>query len=144
MFDFQKHVHLLYHLMLDGISKNQKNYLDSNGQIIVGKSDTNKEIFDTIFFASRDIEQATIPSYIKYIKPNAFEYCKNLNTSEFSKNSELYPIGSGSFSRSGLNSITIPKSVYIINCCAFFSCKKLKKVCFEEGSKLLAFNSLLL
>ena len=111
-------------------SNNNFKYFDSNGQIIVGKSDTNKEIFDTIIFSTRDIEEATIPSYIKYIKPNAFEYCKNLNTIAFSKDSEL-------------NSITIPKSVCIINSCAFFLSKKLKKVCFEEGSKLLAFNSLL-
>ena len=69
------------------ISPSNKNfkYLDSKGQIIVGKSDKNKEIFSTIIFTNRDIEQATIPSCIKSIKSNAFEYCKQLDKIEIAE-----------------------------------------------------------
>ena len=47
-------------------------YLDDKHKIIVGKSDPCSTIYDIIVFANRDVRQAIIPSYIKYISSYAF------------------------------------------------------------------------
>ena len=113
-------------------------YLDEEHQIIVGKSDTNKDIFDTILFANRDIKQATIPCFIKYIKSYALNRCDQLNHVEFSENSELLFIGKYAFCHTSIEVITIPKSVTEIEKYAFCSCNELKKVSLEEGSNLIS------
>ena len=127
----------LFRVTISPLNKNYK-YLDDNEQIIVEKSDPNKEVFDTIIFANRDIQQVTIPSYIKYIKPAAFKNCTKLSKIEFSKDSELVSIDERSFSFSGITSITIPKSVCEIKLNAFYSCEKLTKFSLEKGSKLIS------
>ena len=48
----------------------------------------------------------------------------------------LESIGGGCFWESGLEEITIPKSVKVIERFAFLKCKSLKKMIFEKGSKL--------
>ena len=89
----------LWFLSMMNIHRNHISQLkDENHQIIVGKSDTNQDIFDTIIFANRDIEQVTIPNTIKYIKPNAFEYCHKLNSIEFSEDSKLTSLCNSFFS----------------------------------------------
>lgn len=67
-------------------------YFDNEHKIIVGKSDNNSEIFDTIIFASRDITEATIPEQIKYIPPNFFEKCSKLKSLKSSEDSEISTI----------------------------------------------------
>ena len=44
---------------------------------------------------------------------------------------------SGCFSNSGLEKITIPRAVARIGDSAFYNCKKLKRVMFQDGSKLV-------
>lgn len=60
------------------ISLNNKNYkyLDEKHEIILGKSNKSKEDFDVIVFASRNIQEAIIPSYIKRINSYAFQNSK--------------------------------------------------------------------
>ena len=125
------------------ISPSNKNfgYLDDKHQIIIGKSDTKSDIFDTIVFANRDIEKATISKIIKYIKPYAFCKCKKLNQVDFSENSELLIIGKCAFPDTPIEIIRIPKSVIDIGECAFFHCDQLRKVSLEEGSNLISLQT---
>ena len=88
--------------------------MDSNGQIIVGKSDKNKEIFDTIIFANRDIRQATITSCIKYIKKGAFENCEKLKAIEISEDSKFTSLCKNFLSFSSIVNFFIPASVEVI------------------------------
>lgn len=130
----------LQSITLSPLNKNF-NYLDDEHQIVVGKSDKNKEIFDTIIFASRSIKHFTIPKYIKCIKPFAFENCRQLETVEIENDSELeiIDIFASSFA-SSLKEIRIPKNVRKIKRYVFFCCESLQKVLFEEGSKVCSFQ----
>ena len=130
---------LTFLIQLYFIYKNKNfKYLDDKHQIIVGKSDPQNDIFDTILFANRDIKVEFIPKNIKYIKPYEFECCKLLNKIEFEEDSQLSYINKCAFSRSVLVSITIPKSVIKIQSNAFNFCSSLRKVVFENESKLIS------
>lgn len=73
---------------------------------------------------------------MKEIGPDAFYDCKGLVHIKFVPGSKLEKIGSGSFFRTGLEKILIPKSAEEIQEYAFYECKNLKEVLFEEGSRL--------
>ena len=64
-------------------------YLDKDKKLIASKSEKNKNLFDVIIFASRDIEKVLIPSQIKYINSFSFDSCKNIKTIEFENYSNL-------------------------------------------------------
>lgn len=59
-------------------------------EIMVGKSDKNDDVFDTIYFTNRTIRNATIP---KSIKDYAFSHCHNLSYFELEQGSKLFSIG---------------------------------------------------
>lgn len=97
----------LYDVFISNVSKNL--YYDN--ELLIGKSNASDENYDTILFAKRDIEKVTIPSHIKYINSFSFEFCSNLESIEFSEDSELLSIGEGAFSHSSLSKIFIPSKV---------------------------------
>ncbi|KAK8887212.1 hypothetical protein M9Y10_038250 [Tritrichomonas musculus] len=111
-------------------------YLGGQNKIIVGKSDLNSEIYETIVFACRDITQAFIPYFVKCIGVSSFYRCKSIEKVEFSENSEINIIGKSSFSESSIKSILIPASVTRICERAFFDCPELKKIEFHDNSNL--------
>ena len=63
-----------------------------------------------------------------------FLWCTSLKEVILSEG--LESIGEGCFSMSGLEEITIPKSVETIEWSAFYRCESLWKVVFQEGSEL--------
>lgn len=84
-----------YQLNSITISPLNKNFafLDETKKIVIGKSNSNIEYFDSIVFACRDIESMFIPSHIKKINSFSFFGCRNLQFVKFSiENSELYSI----------------------------------------------------
>ena len=64
--------------------------------------------------------------------------CSFLTLSENSENArfQLETIGRNCFENSGLEEMTIPKSVRTIENGTFKSCKHLRSLTFEEGSRL--------
>ena len=88
--------------------ENIKNYNDT---FIIGKSDIKSDIFDVLLFARRDLKTVEIPSFIKIIGPH-------------------------SFSRSLLESITIPSHVTHICEYAFAHCMQLLKFEILPDSQL--------
>ena len=73
---------------------------------------------------------------MKEIGPDAFYDCKGLVYVTFVPGSKLEKIGSGSFYKTGIERIVIPKGVEEIRESTFYECKDLKEVLFEEGSRL--------
>lgn len=89
--------------------------MDEKHQIIIEKSDPNKEIFDTIIFANRNIKRAIIPNYIKHIKSHSFEYCNELKTIEISEDSELISLCKEVFSLSSIENFFIPANTEMLD-----------------------------
>lgn len=123
------------------ISPKNHRYSQYEGQFILGKTDENGDIFDSIVFARRDIEIAKIPSFVKKISICSFDYCQKLKKIEFSETSSELVFGENSFAYSSLKSISIPSYATQISDSTFFSCTKLNKVNFEGESKLSEINS---
>ena len=72
----------------------------SYDNFILGKLSVDKQDYDVLIFAERDIKNATIPSFIKIIGPYAFNFCTNLEKVEISNDSELEIIEKYAFSKS--------------------------------------------
>ncbi|KAK8852897.1 hypothetical protein M9Y10_017889 [Tritrichomonas musculus] len=141
-----------------------KNYED-NEKVILGKSDPKNDDFDVIVFACRDIQSFTIPSNVKIIASNAFEYsnidqifippqvtkiCKNafahctqLRKIEIPPDSELRKIGKMAFSMTQIESIFIPCHVTKIGGEAFYGCDNLEHIEIPPDSELESFEPLL-
>lgn len=66
-------------------------------EIILRKSNPEKENFDVLVFAFRNIEKVVIPSFIEVIEPCAFSSCTQLRQVEFYEDSKLRIIGKNAF-----------------------------------------------
>lgn len=91
-------------------NKNFKNY-ENDDRIIVGKSDSDSDVFDVLVFVNRNVNSVALPHNINEISPYAFSY-------------------------SNIESIFIPSSVTQIDRCAFLNCLYLKKIEINQDSKL--------
>lgn len=106
-----------------------------NEKIVISKSDKKNDMYDILFFVSRDIEYIQIPSFIKIIAPFALEgSCSSFI--EFSEDSNLEIIDKYGFAGVPIISITIPKRVTTINKGAFCGCDELKFIEIPEDSEL--------
>lgn len=81
------------------ISLDNKNFQFYNNQILIGKNSEKDDKYEILYFANRNIEEITIPSSIKQIKPYSFENCHKLKYISFSKGSELKTVDSFSISK---------------------------------------------
>ena len=128
----------------------------------IGESDI-KSIPDKVktigsysFAGNKNIKNVMIPSSVSVIQNSAFEGCENLNDIYMPASVErigqraffgckslvkidltdrLSLIDSYSFAESGLEELTIPKNVSVINKGAFEECRKLSSVSFGSGVK---------
>ncbi|KAK8889654.1 hypothetical protein M9Y10_034407 [Tritrichomonas musculus] len=93
------------------VSPGNKKFIMINKTILVAKNDENSESYDTLMFVNKLIEEVTIPSFIKYINPYAFEGTTVLLRIEFPEDSQLLSIGENAFNFSALETVKIPKNV---------------------------------
>ncbi|KAK8880732.1 hypothetical protein M9Y10_003419 [Tritrichomonas musculus] len=98
--------------------------------MIVGK---NKDDFDVLASAYRDIVEAKIPSFIKTIGAYSFSNCTKLQKIVFEENSELETIEKNAFSEASIKSITITSHVTKICEGAFSLCQQVESIVFEEN-----------
>lgn len=110
------------------ISPSNKHYQYKDDRYFLGKSDQLSDNYDVLIFCKRDIEAAIIPSNIKFLSPYSFAYCSQLKAVEFSEDSELLSIGSGTFYKSAIENISIPSHVETIGYNALEYCLNLKSV----------------
>lgn len=100
-----------------------------------------KEIGKCAFFGTM-IESLEIPASVETIGDHSFYYSQALKKIEFAENPNLTCIDKSAFSNSELlgeesnNSITIPKSVKILEEAAFKGCTNLESILFEANSEL--------
>lgn len=118
------------------ILPNNKIYCHYDGKFILGKINKLDKNYEVLVFARRDIETATIPSFIKYIAPFAFDSCGKLKSIEFEKGSQLKVIGRNAFAKTDIKIIVIPSHVTQICNSAFHECQCLEKIEFAEQSEL--------
>lgn len=110
--------------------------LQEQPKVIIGKSDANINVFDTIEFACRDITAVVIPSFIKVIKEFAFSDCASLSSVQFEENSSLTKIGKNAFSHTSIGSFVLPQHVKYIHKQAFMNCDKLESFTFHPEAEL--------
>lgn len=123
------------------VHPNNENFFYINSKILIGKSDPNINLPDSIFFARRDIDEVVIPSFIRYIRSCAFSECVYLESVEFAEDSELEKIENYAFYKTPIKKITIPKHVKVIEEHAFNRCDYLESVEFHEDSELVEIGS---
>ncbi|KAK8852946.1 hypothetical protein M9Y10_017942 [Tritrichomonas musculus] len=140
------------------ISPSNGQFVFKDDKCLLGKSDSKSDEFDILLFARRDIEDISIPSNVKVIKPfsfqfsvlkeifipssvtkiceNAFSFCRSLKKVSIPTNSNLKTIEKYSFSHLNIEEISIPASVTEICKRAFQDCKCLRKVDIPTNSNL--------
>lgn len=128
----------LSNLTVISISEGNQNFkfLDDKKRIVLGKSNKEDKLYDTIIIASKDIEKVIIPSYIKYIGSSSFSNCKILDKIEFEENSELVSIGESAFFRCSITEIKIPKHVRFMGKHSFLDTQFLEKIEIDKNSEL--------
>lgn len=118
------------------ISPKSTNFSYLENGLIIGKSEVSGDIYDTIIFAPRNIEEVIIPSFIKTIAGAAFSQCSNLKRIEFPEDSKLEIIEKNGLSNIPIKNISIPKHVKEIGSMAFYSNRVLNNIEFTENSEL--------
>ena len=117
------------------LSINNKNLRYINN-LLIGKSNIQNNDFDVLLFASRNLKEVKIPSYIKKVSAYAFQNCEMLEEVDILKDSQLKLFGNNAFQQTKIGSIFIPSSVTAINKSAFIDCHLLEKVEFSDSSQL--------
>lgn len=112
-----------------------QNFINLNNELIIGKSEPTKDVFDVIVLATKNIKKITIPSFIKRIGRHSFQNCSQLKTVIFNSDSKLYSIEKFAFDNSSIEEIKIPSNVTQIQKCAFSSCK-INHIDFSQNNKL--------
>lgn len=111
-----------------------------DNKYLLGKLNLKSMNYDVLLFARRDIQHATIPSFIKKISNHAFSGCMKLECVEFLEDSELNEICYYSFAYCPIKKIKIPPSVTKIGGSSFFM-SSLECLEFSQGSKLNSIGS---
>lgn len=107
-----------------------------NNEFIIGKSYEKSDTYDVLIIAPRNIEVASVPSFIKRIGPHSFNKCVKLQKVQFEQDSQLVTIEKAAFYHSSLKNILIPSQVTKIGELAFSCCKKLTRIVFQDDSEL--------
>ena len=125
------------------ISPENKYYSLLDNTYLLGKSDKESDVFDVLCFATRDIEKAVIPSYIKVINNYAFQNCSQLRSLIFKPKSLLEKICIFTFSDiPGQEKIVIPPLVTYLGDFSFCGVENLKTIEFLGKSLILNFSCL--
>ncbi|KAK8849967.1 hypothetical protein M9Y10_018560 [Tritrichomonas musculus] len=106
------------------VSPKNKKFIMINTIILAGKRDENSEYYDTVMFVSHDVDEVTIPSFIKYFNPYSFAVTSYLLRINFTEDSNLLSIGANAFNSSALEQIQIPANVETLEdgWCNFTEC----------------------
>ena len=101
--------------------------------------DSVTDIYYFAFCKCEYLQKVTLPKKLRYIDYNCFAHCSSLK--EIALPEGLKEIKSSSFCKSGLESITIPDSVLLIDDATFSGCKNLKTVTIGNGVQAIGGNA---
>lgn len=147
------------------IQREKQNIFYYENKFILGKSDSNNDMFDILLFANRDMKEAvvpffvkkicfgsffsceklekiSIPSNVKKIGKSAFNGCLNLSKVEIQCNSNLQKISKYAFFNCPIKSFSIPSHVNEIGSYAFVNKCRFQIVEIEEISQLESINQI--
>ena len=82
-----------------------------------------------------DIEQVTIPNFIKYIKQNTVEKCQKLKAIEISENSNLISLSKNAIKFSYITNFFIPASVEVLENWLYVYLYSIKTVTVSPSNK---------
>ena len=91
-----------------------------------------ESISDSCFEGCKDITYVIVPSSVKNIGYKSFANCLSLKSVIFEKTSSLECIGESAFENSGIEFISLPKSLLSIDKFAFSNCNNLKILTIES------------
>ncbi len=98
------------------------------------------KIIGTSAFVGTDVQKVTFPPTIEEIGPSAFANVSTLNEINFSTNSAgetaIKTIDDAAFIRTGLENLTLPKSVEYIGISAFYAANNLENIILNSNGKL--------
>ena len=84
-------------------------------------------------FEKTRLRHVRLPSTLKTLGDNTFQWCEQLRSVSFAGNNSLTEIGDGCFSCSGLEEFRAPQSLRKIANRAFYFCERLRLVDLNEG-----------
>lgn len=113
-----------------------QNFKEIEGEMIVGKSEVESDVFDVIVFGYKNVKSVTIPSYVKTVGSFAFSGSYELEEVIVGDDSQLETIGKEAFADSGIERFTIPHHLTEICELAFYSCRQLKRLDIPNDSEL--------
>lgn len=117
------------------VSPKNKSFLYLDNKLLIKKTDPNSDEYDCLVFARRDIQNVTIPSFIKSLGPRSFSFCDKLHSIEITSDSKLQTIGDFAFYSSSIKTFKLPKKVTNIGVSAFRS-QSFKKIDIPDNSEL--------
>lgn len=122
------------------ISPSNRHFKNYKNDFILQKlnenEENNKDDFDVILFARRNIVRPFIPLNIKKIGSYSFSECMLLQTIEFENGSKLNKIDDFAFEFSSIKNIKIPSKIRKIGKFAFDHCSQINSVDFQNNSEL--------
>lgn len=122
----------------------QMEHLDIQHTQIVSSHKTihsgNKRIGKHLFQGNLTIKSILLPDMMTEISDFAFAGCLNLSMVSLPKS--LIKIGAQSFMQTGITKISIPSSVTHIEENAFYQCKNLRTIHFEDGKQSMKWTGL--
>ena len=122
------------------IEVSRKNELFSyvDNKYLVGKSDAASDVFDILYYARYDIEEAVIPPQIKIIHNYSFSSHPKLQSVISPKNSKLKRIEISPFFNSTTSKLVLPETLEYIHCDAFNSTMNLKEIEISPKNELFS------
>ena len=111
-------------------------YVDN--KYLVGKSDALSDVFDILYYARYDIEEAVIPPQIKIIHDNSFCDHPKLQSFISPKNSRLKRIGYFSFYDSTISKLVLPETLEYIHRDAFKDVRSINEIEISPKNKLFS------
>lgn len=102
-----------------------------------------KDAYGSVFAYNYKLKKVSLPSTLKELNGNTFNYCKALETVNFPNGCNLTTIGQNAFNTcTSLKAFEIPATIEYIGNSAFYGCSKLEEVTFavdaETGKSNLA------
>lgn len=117
------------------VSPENSLYQFYDDKFLLKKSQKDKEEYDVLLFARRDIKQGTIPPFISHICQYCFCDCKGLESIQFSEESKLKSISKNSFFKSPITSIQIPPNLEKLEEGWCKGCLKLTEIILSPKNK---------
>lgn len=104
-------------------------------EIIFESSSSLIEIGICAFYNCNALTSVSFPDSLKYIGDYAFSECSSLEDITFSDDANIEEIGKNAFTNTNITTLQLPKSLKIINECAFYNLN-LESISVSENSKL--------